>query len=163
VPELRRGGELLLGDAQPALDRVGVVRPAADQPVAQVLARRRLDEDLDRAGQRVADLPGALELDLEDDGPTARRVALELLAQRPVAVAGVLGPLDELAGGDPPVELLLGEEPVVLALSLARPRVARGRRDAQRQLGDPLAQQPDQRALADAGGPGDDEDARQEI
>jgi hypothetical protein len=90
-------------------------------------------------------------------------VALELVAQRPVALARVLRPLDELAGGDPPVELLLGQEPVVLALGLARARVARRGRDAQRQLGDPLAQQPDQRALADAGRPGDDEDARQEI
>jgi hypothetical protein len=90
-------------------------------------------------------------------------VAVELLLQRPVALAGVLGPLDELARRDAPLELLVGEEPVVLALGLAGPRVARGGRDAERELGDALAQQPDQRALADAGGPGDDEDARQEI
>jgi hypothetical protein len=90
-------------------------------------------------------------------------VALELLAQRAVALARVLGPLDELAGADAAVELVLGEEPVVLALGLAGARVARGRRDAERQLGNALAQQADQRALADARGPGDDDDPRQEI
>jgi hypothetical protein len=88
-------------------------------------------------------------------------VALELLAQRAVAAAGVLGPLDELAGGDALLELLLGEEVVVDALRLPRPRLARGGRDAQGELGQPLAQQPDERALADPRGAGDDEDPGQ--
>jgi hypothetical protein len=67
-----------------------------------------------------------LYVDLEHD--PARR-ALQLGAQRAVAVSGVDGVLDELAGGDPAVEVVLAEEVIVDPVDLARTRVARGRRD----------------------------------
>ena len=67
-------------------------------------------------------------------GTPARRRAVELGAQRPVAAPGVVGVLDELARGDAPVELLAREEVVVDAVALAGARRARGRRDRQLQL-----------------------------
>ena len=82
--------------------------------------------------------------------PSAIR-ALELRAQRAVAVAGVLGVLDEVAGRDAVVELLGREEVVVDAVLLARPRRARRRRDRQLERRDAVEQRPDQRPLADSG------------
>ena len=80
-----------------AVDLVGVVGAAADQPRAQRVLRRRRDEDLDRLGHRLAHLARALDLDLEHDGRAPVDALLELVAQRAVAAAGVLGVLDEVA------------------------------------------------------------------
>jgi hypothetical protein len=70
-----------------------------------------------------------------------------------------LGPLEELAVADHPVEGVLVDEEVVDPVDLARPRCARGDRDGERETlgiaGDELA---DDAALADPGGPGDDEE-----
>ena len=95
--ELRLGGELLARRPEAALDLLGVVGAAPDQARAQRLERRRRDEDLHRLGHRLAHLARALDLDLEHDRDARRHAALELRAQRPVAVAGVVGVLDELA------------------------------------------------------------------
>ena len=56
------------GDLQAALDLLGVVGAAARQAVAQRLGDGGRDEDLDRLGHRLADLPRALDLDLQHDG-----------------------------------------------------------------------------------------------
>ena len=113
------------------------------------------------SGQRLADLARALDLDLQHHRLAGRGAPLELGAQRPVAPARVLGVLDERALAQQRIELLVAEERVVDALLLARPRVARGRRDAQPEPGQLIAQQPDQRPLADPRGAGDDDHARQ--
>src|SRR5258708_693510 len=70
------------------------------EPQTQSLEGRRRDEDLDRLRQRRANLARPLDLDLEHDGPTRGGAPLELGAQRPVAVTGVAGVLDELARRD---------------------------------------------------------------
>ena len=100
------------------------------------------------SGQRLAHLARALDVDLEHD--PARR-ALQLGAQRAVAVAGVDGVLHELAGGHAAIEVVLAEEVVVDPVHLARPRVARGRRDRQLEPGNPLQEPLYERSLADAG------------
>src|SRR6202011_1436166 len=74
-----------------------------------------------------------------------------------VAMARVGRPFDEVAGGHAPVELLIGQEVVGAAVDLAGPRLARRRRHRQLQLGDPLHEAPDERALADPRGAGDHE------
>jgi hypothetical protein len=56
--------------------------------------------------------------------------------------------LDERALADQALELLVGEELVVDAVDLAGSGVAGGGGHAELELGDPLAQGPDQRALA---------------
>jgi hypothetical protein len=76
----------------------------------------------------VAHLAGALNVDLEHD--SARR-ALQLAAQRAVAVAGIDRVLDELPGGHAAIEVLLAEEVVVDPIHLAWARVAGGGRDGQ--------------------------------
>ena len=94
-----RGRQLLARGRQPALDLLGRVGRRGREPALdERLERGRLDEDLRRFGQRLAHLPRALDVDLEHD--SARR-ALELAAQRAVAVAGVLGVLHELARAPP--------------------------------------------------------------
>ena len=95
--ELVLGGQLLARGAQARRDLLGVLGAAADEPGAQRVLRRRGDEDLDRLGHRVADLAGALDLDLEHDRVPAGDRAVELGAQRAVAAAAVLGVLDEVA------------------------------------------------------------------
>ena len=69
-----------------------------------------------------------------------------------------MGVLDEVTGGDPPLELPGVEEVVVDAVALARPRGAGRGRHRQLEAGDALEQAADQRALADPGRAGDDED-----
>ena len=121
----------------------------------QRLERRRLDEDPRSFRERFLHLARTLDVDLEHD--SARR-ALQLAAQRAVAVAGVDGVLDELAGGHAAIEVLLAEEVVVDPVDLPRARVARGGRDGQLEAGNPLQERLYERSLADAGGPRDDED-----
>ena len=54
-------------------------------------------------GQRLPHLARPLDLDLEHERPrTATACAVDLGSQRAVAVAGVLGVLDELPGLQPP-------------------------------------------------------------
>ncbi len=62
-----------------------------------------------------------------------------------------LGPLQQLAALDQPVETGRADEVVVGAVDLARARVPGGRRDAEVQLREPPAQLVDHAALADAG------------
>ena len=122
VAELRLRRELLFGDLQAALDLLLVVGAAADQARAQRLERGRRDEHLHRLGHRLAHLACALDLDLQHHRHALADAAVELGAQRAVAAAGVVGVLDEVARGDPAVELLGAEEVVVDAVVLARAR-----------------------------------------
>jgi hypothetical protein len=68
--------------------------------------------------------------------------------------------LEEVAAGQPLLELLEREEVVVAPVDLARPRLARRGRDRQLEAGQPLAQPPDERALAYARRSGYDEQAQ---
>src|SRR4051794_5121784 len=74
--------------------------------------RGRREEDRNGRGHRRPDLPRALALDLEHEGPPGGP-PVELRAQRAVAAAGVLGVLDELAARNEPIEVRVAEEVVV--------------------------------------------------
>ena len=52
------------------------------------------------SGHGLADLAGALQLDLEHHAAPVGQAGVDLGAQRAVAVGGVARVLDELAGGD---------------------------------------------------------------
>ena len=100
-----------------------------------------------------------MRLELEDDAAAGAEDPVDLLAERPVAVPGdVLDVLEELAGVDAALKVVLGEEVVVAAVLLAGTALAGRRRDGHGEvvaLGDEV---PDQRALAGAGRSGDDEE-----
>ena len=84
---------------------------------------------------------------------------LDLGAQRPVPAPGdVRHPLEELVGLDPARELLVGEEPVVVPVDLARALRTRRRRDGDLEAGHALEEALDQRPLARSGRARDDED-----
>ncbi len=70
----------------------------------------------------------------------------------------VLDPLEELAVAGPRAELVVVEEPVLAPVLLSGAHRARGRGDRGLELRKALEQPADQRALAGAGRPGDDED-----
>src|SRR4051794_23451852 len=86
------------------------------------------------------------------------RVAVELRLQRPVAVAGVLGPLQEVVAIDALLEFVGAQEVVVDTVLLTRSRVARRRRNRQRHPREARQKQADQRPLAHPGRTGDYED-----
>src|SRR5690349_21505 len=83
VRELTLSIELLLRGGQAPRDHVGVIGAAAHQPLTQRLAGRRSDEDLQRVGQRVADLPRPLDLDLEHHRLAGGGAPIEVITQRP--------------------------------------------------------------------------------
>ena len=145
VRELALRRELLLRHPQPRLDRLGVVGAAALQPPPQVGRIGRRDEDLHRLGHARADLPGALQLDLEHDRGAALVALLDLRAQRSVPVAAVGRVLDEVPASTAAVELVGFEEVVVDAVLLAGPGAPRRRRGRQLELGNELAEGADQR------------------
>ncbi len=91
---------------------------------------------------------------------TPRSGAVELGAQRAVAVTGVFGVFDEVAAAYARVEVLGAQEVVVAAVHLPRPGGSRGGGYGEREPFHAVEEALDERALADAGGPGDDEDRR---
>jgi hypothetical protein len=62
--------------------------------------------------------------------------------------------LEEIAAGEPLLELLEREEVIVAPVLLAGTRLAGGGRDREVEVGQPLAQSLDQRPLADSRRPG---------
>ena len=100
----------------------------------------------------------AVDLELEDAHAPFRRDPVELGGERAVASADELDVLEEVAGLDPLDELLLGEEPVLAPVHLARPLRPRRRGDGDLELGLALEQALDQRSLAGPARAGDDED-----
>src|ERR671921_2241167 len=113
---LRR--ELLVGVDQPAANRLRVVGPPADEPALELLDAGRSEEDQLRLGHRGPDLPGALQVDLEQHRIALREPALDLGPRRAVEIARELGPLEELATVDQPLELRTRDEVVMLAVGL---------------------------------------------
>ena len=101
----------------------------------------------------------AVQLELEQRDVALGRDPVELREERPRPLAPrehVV--LEEVAVGEPPVELLVAEEPVVHAVPLARPACARRRRDGEPEPRDAGQQRLHHRPLAGARGAGEDED-----
>ena len=77
------------------------LRAAAGEPAYQLVPRRRGQEDQPRLRHRRADLARALQVDLEQYGHSGGEALQHRLARGAVAVAGELGPLEQLALGRP--------------------------------------------------------------
>ena len=110
--------ELLAGERDPLLDHAGALGRALAEPALELLDRRG-DEDRERVLDPALDAQRALRLELEQRRLALAPEAVDLGVQRPVAVADVVDPLEELARLDPPVELGAVEKPVVHAVLLA--------------------------------------------
>ncbi|HVG44296.1 MAG TPA: guanylate kinase, partial [Longimicrobium sp.] len=91
----------------------------------------REDEHQHRLGHLLADLAGALHVDVQQQVLAPGLRAADVRQRGAVEVAVHLGPLDQLAGVAHAQELVARHEVVVLAVHLAGPRVARGRRDGE--------------------------------
>src|SRR5690606_7178819 len=100
----------------------------------------------------------ALPVDLQQHVVAGLQVRLHRLPRRALPVAVHAGVLEEVAGVDHALELLLGDEVVVLAVALARPRRARGEGDGQAQLGVARQHRVDDAGFAGPGRRGDDEE-----
>src|SRR5581483_5155551 len=142
-------------DAPPDLARA--LRGGLAQPALE-LVNRGGDEDRDGAGGAPLPALRALRLELEQRRLPAAPQAIDLRMKRAVAVPDVVDVLEELPGLDPSVELDTIEEPVVDAVLLARALLARRGGDGGRQVREPRQDELDQRALAGARRPRDDED-----
>src|SRR5919106_5355957 len=121
VTELGGGAALPPRELEPFLDLARALGCAGAQPPLQLLPARRGDEDRDRSRHTVADGERATGLELEQRHPAVRLDAVDLRPQCPRALAPrELHVLEQLAGLEPSREFFLGEEPVVLAVDLAR-------------------------------------------
>ena len=83
----------------PAHHRFGILG-APPQPSLQLGHRRRQDEHADHVGARLAQLLGALPVDVEQDVAARGERLLDRRARRAVAMAVDLGVLQQLAGFD---------------------------------------------------------------
>ncbi len=112
--ELVLGGDLGLGDLEPAGDRLRRSRSPAR---AAVCASSSTDGGATKisvaAGHGLPDGPRALQLDLEDDIIACRELRIYVGAQRAVQVAPVVYPLEEVPRRDGAPELARGKEVVV--------------------------------------------------
>lgn len=129
VVELPHRLELHAAGRQPGGDLALGVRCAPLEAPAQLGERGRRDEDRGRLGHVAADGARAGQLDLDQRGSAGGEDAVDLGAERAVAVARVLDVLEEgpLAGAA--LELLRVEEVVLDAVDLARPLAPGGGRD----------------------------------
>src|SRR5882672_1500403 len=146
---------------QPALDRLLRILSAPPQALLELAEdrRRRKNEDAHRIGEGLADLPGALPVDLEHDVEIPGARLLDPSLRRPVAVAVHFRRLQEIAALEHRVEGLAVDEMVFAAVLLAGTRGPRRVRDREREplvLGERGFHQ---RGLARARGGGDDEQA----
>ena len=150
-------------EREPLLDLAAALGRALAEPALE-LVERRVDEDRDRAGHVVLARASAPSISSSSSGTRALVAdAVDLGAQRPVAVARRdVDPLEELAGVDARVELLVGRGTSSRAVLLARAAAAASSpRPRARAPGMPLEQRLIQRPLAGARRAGDDEDWRQ--
>src|SRR6478752_7456237 len=156
--ELALGGQLGPRGLEAALPLGLGLGAAADETAYELLPRRRLEEDEQRLGHRLAHLPGALQVDLQHRRLAGRQGEVDGPARG--AVAGGLvdhGPLEQVALLDHGVELLVGDEPVVDAVLLAGTRLARGGGDREPHLRVRLAHRGGDGALADGRRAGQDD------
>jgi hypothetical protein len=150
--------ELAPGLLEAAPDGRLFLAPASAEPCQQRLLGRGQDEHEERLGHRLPHLHAALNVDLQDYEPTLGELPLDRPPRRAVPVpAEDLGPLEEVTGRPPRVELLVGEEVVVAPLDVGvglRPRRRRHAEDA----AEPALDLVRDRGLPDPGRSGDDDE-----
>src|SRR3954469_14618687 len=136
--------------------RLGILAALAHAPL-ELLDRGRHDEDADALWIEPAHLLRALPVDFQHHVVAACQRLLDHLARGAVVVAVDLSTLEEFPCVAHAQECRLVDEVVFAAVLLARPRRARGVGDRELEARVVLEQRVDQRALAGAGGRGDDE------
>ncbi len=120
IIEFAEREDLLPGLLEAAFDRVRAVGPSRQEPAPELPEDGRHDEDQLRREAARPDLPGALDVDVQDDVAGARP-GLDLGPGRPVAMAVDLRPFDELAARDHGVEPLPGYEMIFAPVDLGPP------------------------------------------
>ena len=145
---LPRVRHLLAGVCEAQAHLLLVLGSTAAQTTLELVHAGRLDKDENRLGHDGADREAALDVDLQDDGLTARKDALDLALQRAVAMGVHPRPLEELSRRKATVKLLVVHEVIGDAIGLPGARLPSRRRDRQAKTGDPLAQLSYERALA---------------
>src|SRR6266550_1225037 len=155
VVVLGRVGHLPLCDLPARRELVVRFTPPLDLPAFELLLGRRDDEDEDRVGHQPAHLLGALHVDLQDYVAAARSRALDAVAKGAVKLVVVGRVLEKGAFGDQVLELLAGEERVVLVGFLSGPRLAGRAGDRVEKVAIELEEPADQGVLSHARRPGD--------
>src|SRR6266545_1659404 len=125
-----------LGDQQarvdlPQPDRLRILGAPAHQAPVQLVDAGRGEEDEQRVGHGLADLAGALQVDLQQGRQAPAEPLLDRGARGAVEVAGELGPFQQLLGVDEVPELRPVHEVVVLPVGLVLATRAGGHRDRQ--------------------------------
>src|SRR3954470_6392009 len=157
VFELGDVRQFVAGVCQAALDDALGILPAGAQAALELLEGGRHDKDADAVRMQLAHLPRALPVDLEEQVMTAAERIADHLLGRAVAVTMHLGALEELAAAAHHQELGVVDKMVFAAVLLAGSRCARGVGNGKLERRIFLQDRLDERALARAGGRGDDE------
>src|SRR6476619_4571595 len=158
--ELLRCGELVLGGGQPGLALLLGLGAPAHEPSDQLLPAGGREEDEEGVGHGLADLAGALEVDLEQGHPPGGQRLLDGPARRAVTGHAVHdGRLEQLPCLHHPLEIGVVDEAVVHTIGLARARCSGGHRDREPHLREVVADVGGDGALADGGRPGEDDEA----
>ncbi len=145
--------DLFQGVGEPLADGLGIVLGAARETPAQLIDRRRQDENADHVRPRLSvKLQGALPVDIEQHVGSRFQRALDRSLRRAVIIAVHLRPFHELAGFAHRAEPLRIDEVIVHALDFARPARPRRRGDRKPHARHALEQEARQRGLAGARG-----------
>src|SRR6266542_503708 len=152
---------LLPGQREPLVDLPRALRSPLPQPALELVERRRVHEDRHCARHGVPDGERALDLEVEERDLPGLVDAIDLEAERPVAMAGdVRNPFEEVASSNAAFELRIRDEPVFAPVLLAFPSLPGRRRDGELELGHTLEQSGLERALSGPRGPGHDDHGR---
>src|SRR5919106_4044487 len=119
VIECRRLCELPFGQRETFADTFRVIGPAIVQTGSQRVEMWGMQEDEHRVGKLLLDRERSLDLDLQQDRAPACQRLTHAAPQRAIAVAAEVGPFEEGTVGDQLVELLISDEVVVHAVTLA--------------------------------------------
>ena len=152
IVELAVVAHLFPGPGQTLLDHVVVVRGAGAQTLGQGLQARRQDEDAGRLRQQVADLGGALPVDLENHVLAAAQRLRHPVGAGAVEVAEHLGVLQEPALFHHAHEGLAAGEVVIDPFHFALPARPGGVRYGDTQAGQLFHQRRHQGSFTGAGG-----------
>jgi len=152
--------EFTAGHFQPPGHRLRRLGAPALEPLQQLVGVRGLDEDRDRVRIPLEDRECTLHVDLQHDPLSGRQPRGHLGGQGAVPVLPAVDPaaFQELTLGPPPLELGKRNEVVVDAVAFPGAGGAGGGRHARHELGQRGQEPPQDRALADPGGAGNDDE-----
>ena len=152
VPEAMRLLELRAGELDALLDLPGALGRALAKPPFELVD---VGSDEDRYAPRDVALHGERTVELELEDADVSSWAMRSISERnvPYRRPETYGTHSRNSSSRPPRELVVGEEPVVTTVDLARALRTRRRRHGDLEPGHPLEQAPDQRPLPRTGRP----------